>query len=63
MPGPNPSRAESSNCMNKRLETLPRAAVAALKQEARRPCGLLDLVDRRTINEVSGKPSAPLVRD
>jgi hypothetical protein len=49
--------------MNKRLETLPRAAVAALKQEARLLCGLLDLASRRMIDEVPGKPPAPLVRD
>ncbi len=49
--------------MNKRLETLPLAAVAALKQEARRSGGLLDLVARRMINEVPGKPSEPLGRD
>ncbi len=49
--------------MNTRLETLPRAAVAALGQEARLPCGLLDLVARRMINEVPGKQPAPLGRD
>ena len=49
--------------MNKRLETLPRAAVTTLEQEARLPCGLLDLVARRMIHEVPGKPPAPLVRD
>lgn len=48
--------------MNKRLETVPLAAVAALKQEDRRPC-LPDLVARRMINEVPGKPPAPLGRD
>ena len=62
MPSPNPSSAELSNRMNKRLETLPLAAVAALKQEARRPC-LPDLVARRIINEAPGKPSEPLGRD
>lgn len=49
--------------MNNRLETLPRVAVTALEQETRLPCGLLDLVARRTINEVHGLPPAPLVRD
>ncbi|MFM2004460.1 MAG: hypothetical protein RLZZ09_115 [Pseudomonadota bacterium] len=49
--------------MNKRLETVPLAAVAALKQETRRSGGLLDLVGLRMINEVPGKPSAPLGRD
>ena len=63
MPSPNPSPAESSNRMNKRLETLPRAAVAALKQGACRPCVLLDLFARRMINDVPGNPSGPLVRD
>ena len=63
MPSPKPSRAELSNCMNKRLETVPLAAVATLKQEDRRPCGLLDLVARRMINEAPGKQNAPLVRD
>ena len=63
MPNPKPSRAELSNCMNKRLEIVPLAAVAALKQEDRRPCGLLDLVARRMIHEAPGKPSAPLGRD
>jgi hypothetical protein len=48
--------------MNKRLETVPLAAVATLKQEARRSC-LPDLVARRMINEVPGKPPAPLGRD
>lgn len=62
MPSPNPSSAELSNRMNKRLETVPLAAVATLKQEARRPC-LPDLVARRIINEVPGKPSEPLGRD
>jgi len=50
MPSPNPSSAELSNRMNKRLETVPLAAVATLKQEARRSGGLLDLVGRRMIN-------------
>ena len=49
--------------MNNRLETLPRAALATLKQEVRRQCGLLDLVARRMINEAPGKPPAPLVLD
>ena len=62
MPSPKPFPAESSNRMNNRLETLPRAAVAALKQEARQPGGLLDLVARRMINEVHGWPPAPLGR-
>ncbi len=63
MPCPNPSSTELSNRMNKRLETVPLAAVAALKQEARRSGGLLDLVGLRMINEVPGKPSAPLGLD
>ena len=63
MPSPKPSRAESSNRMNNRLDTLPRATVVTRKQEARQPSGLLDLVARRMINEVSGKPPARLVRD
>lgn len=49
--------------MNYRLETLPRAAVTMLKQEARQLGGLLDLVARRMIHEVPGKPPAPLGRD
>ena len=49
--------------MNQRLETLTRAAVTAREQEARLPCGLLDLAARRMINEVPGKPPAPLGRD
>lgn len=49
--------------MNQRLETLPWAAVAALKQEACGPGGLLGPVARRLINKVPGKPPAPLVRD
>jgi hypothetical protein len=48
--------------MNKRLETLPWAAVAALEQEARLPCGLLDLVARRVFKEFPGKPPATLGR-
>lgn len=48
--------------MNKRLETLPRAAVTTLKLETRRSC-LLDLVARRMIHEVPGKPPAPIGRD
>ena len=62
MPSPNTFPAESSNRMNNRLETLPRATVAALKQESRLPRGLL-LVARRMIKEVPGKPTAPLGRD
>lgn len=62
MPSPKLSRAESSNRMNNRLETLPRATVATLKQEARQPGGLLDLVARRMINEVHGWQPAPLGR-
>ena len=49
--------------MNQRLETLPRAAVATFKRDTQLPCGLLDLVARRMINEVPGKPPAPLGRD
>jgi hypothetical protein len=49
--------------MNQRLETLPRAAVASHEQEARLLCGLLDLVARRMINEVPGKPPATFGRD
>jgi hypothetical protein len=45
--------------MNQRLETLPRAAVAALNQEARLTCGLFDLV-ARMINEIPGKSPATL---
>ena len=63
MLGPKPSRVESSNRMNNRLETLPRATVVMRKQEARQPGGLLDLVARRMIKEVHGRPPAPLVRD
>ena len=63
MPSPKPSPAELSNRMNKRLESLPRAAVAALKQGACRPCGLLELVARRMINEVPSKPPTTLGRD
>ena len=63
MPSPNPSSAELSNRMNKSLETVPLAAVATLKQEARRSGGLLDLVGLRMINQVPGKPSEPLGRD
>ncbi len=63
MPSPNPSSAELSNRMNKRLETLPLAAVATLKQEAHRSGGLLDLAGLRMINEVPGKPAEPLGRD
>ena len=48
--------------MNNRLETLPRATVVIRKQEARQPCGLLDLVARRMIHEVPGKPPATLGR-
>ena len=62
MPGPKPPPAELSNRMNKRLDTVPLAAVAALKQEARRSC-LPNLVARRMINEVPGKPPEPLGRD
>ena len=62
MPGPKPSPAELSNRMNNRRESLPRAAVAALKLESRLPRGLL-LVARRMIKEVPGKPTAPLGRD
>ena len=43
MPSPNTFPAESSNRMNNRLETLPRATVVMRKQEARLPGGLLDL--------------------
>ena len=60
---PETSRAELSNRMNKRLEILPRAALAALKQEARQPGGLLDLVARHKIKAVPGKTPAPLVQD
>ena len=63
MPSPNPSHAELSNRMNNRLETLPRATVIMRKQEARQPCGLLDLVARHMTNEVAGEPTAPLGRD
>ena len=49
--------------MNNRLETLPRATVIMRKQEARQPCGLLDLVARHMTNEVAGEPTAPLGRD
>lgn len=59
---PETSHAESSNRMNNRLETLPRATVVIRKQEARQPCGLLDLVARRMIHEVPGKPPATLGR-
>ena len=62
MPSPEPYPAELSNRMIKRLEILPRASLAALKQEDRRPC-LPVLVARRMINEVSDKPPARLVRD
>ena len=63
MPSPEPYPAELSNRMNNRLETLPRATVVMRKQEDRRPCGLVDLLARRMINEVPGKPSAPIGRD
>ncbi|MFM2004999.1 MAG: hypothetical protein RLZZ09_654 [Pseudomonadota bacterium] len=49
--------------MKKRLETLFRTTVTALKQEARLPYGLLDLVAHRMIDKVPGNPSGPLVRD
>ena len=63
MHSPKSSPAESSNRMNPRLETLPWAAVAALKQEARLPYGLLDLVAQLMIDKVPGKPPATLGRD
>lgn len=63
MPSPEPYPAELYNRMSNRLETLPRANLAAFEQEARRPFGLIDLVARRMINEAPGKPPAPLGRD
>jgi hypothetical protein len=63
MPSPKPSPAESSNRMNKRLKSLPRAAVAVLKQDARLPCGLLDLVACLVLKEFPGKPPVTLGRN
>ena len=63
MPSPEPYPAELSNRMYQRLETLPRAAVTRLEQDARLPCGLLDLVARRMTNEFPGELAALLGRD
>jgi hypothetical protein len=49
--------------MNKRLKSLPRAAVAVLKQDARLPCGLLDLVACLVLKEFPGKPPVTLGRN